>query len=197
MSSRIRPAITLALGATLAVALTACGSGDDVKGAPAASNTATSASTSPAPNQVASSGPQACSTAALNGSMSALSGAAGSMYFKVLLRNTGSATCTIDGFGGLSFVDADGHQIGAAAVRDTTAGRATVVTLDPGDSAASQVQLGEAANYPKASCAPTQSVALKVYPPNQTQSLQIPYKADACSSTAVKLLQVQPYRLSR
>ena len=197
MSARIRPVLTLALGAVLAIVLTGCGSDDDVQGAPADSGTAASETSSPSATPSADSGPQPCTTSDLKGSMSRLRGAAGSMYFKVLLRNDGGATCTLEGFGGLSFVDAAGNQIGAAAVRDTTAGRATPVTLEPGESAAAQVQQGEAGNYSKAQCGPAQSTALKVYPPNQTQALQIPHKADACSVKAVKLLRIQPYLLSR
>ncbi len=58
-------------------------------------------------------------------------------------------------------------QVGAAAARSTTAG-AVVVTLAPGQTANALLRIVQALNYPQATCSPTATTYLRVYPPNQT-----------------------------
>jgi hypothetical protein len=85
------------------------------------------------------------------------------MVTDLLFTNVGSSTCTLDGFPGVSFLDVGGKQIGAAASRNRQP--AKLITLRPHETAASALQVAEAANYPAASCRPRTAVALRVYPP--------------------------------
>lgn len=209
MSPRwIRPLPAIALAATLATALTACGADDDVQANPGSSGDTAAATSSPSAGATHSAGTKPggkhtgkagdrrCHTTDLGISMSGIKGAAGSVYFKVRLRNTSKRSCELHGFGGLSFVDADGKQIGAAAERDSTGGKPKTVTLAPGATAVSRVQQGEAANYPEDKCKPTKATGLRVYPPNETEAKVISYSTDACSIASVSLLQVRPYHLA-
>jgi hypothetical protein len=65
-------------------------------------------------------------------------------------------------------------QVGAAAARSTTAS-ATLVTLDPGQTANAVLRITQALNYPTSSCSPTPTTSLQIYPPNQTTPIHLPY----------------------
>lgn len=193
---RIRPVVALAGAASLAFALTACGSSgsDDVNAESGDSSATTSTSPTASPSS-AGVGPSVgrCATKDVKGRVRELGGAAGTAYYAIRLTNTGSGPCTISGFGGVSLIGDGDQQIGAPARRDTTEGPAKVVVLTPGGSAVQRLGVGTAVNYPKARCHPTDASALRVYPPDQTASLRIPIKVTGCASTSVKLLTVQPY----
>ncbi len=140
--STAAPVLLATTGVVLALALSGCSSGGPDT-APTATRTVTAApttgsssappagssapSTAPTPTAAPSStgGTAApagrCDTGSLAGSIeSGSGGAAGSTYVHLALRNTGSSTCTLQGWPGVSFVGGgDGSQIGAAATRAT------------------------------------------------------------------------------
>ena len=134
-----------------------------------------------------------CLTRDLHGSLGGADGALGSIYFKLRLTNTGDAPCALGGYGGVSFVGGHGQQIGAAAQRDHSTG-VRLVVLQPGQTADAQLKVAEAGNYDAADCRPQTAKGLRVYPPNETASLFVPHRFDACASPAVQLLTIKPYR---
>jgi hypothetical protein len=121
-------------------------------------------------------------------------GAAGSIYYPITFTNASSAPCSLYGFPGVSFVtEQGGSQIGRAATRNSDAPK-TVITLDPGAVAHATLQVAEAANFPPGKCHMTTAHWLKVYPPNQTAPVFLPFKSQTCTSTApdVTVLNVAP-----
>ena len=80
-------------------------------------------------------------------------------------------------------------QVGAAANRQDTAAP-VVVTLQPGQTGSAVLRLVQALNYPQATCSPTATTYLRVYPPNETQSVLLPFKATGCAASSVNLLTI-------
>lgn len=114
--------------------------------------------------------------------ISASGGAAGSIYYPLDLTNTSDTTCTLFGYPGVSFVTGpDGTQLGAAANRDPVTA-ATTVTLGPGQVAHAFLQVAEAGNYDQAQCQPVATHYLRIYPPDQTIALVVPFTTQVCSA---------------
>lgn len=80
-------------------------------------------------------------------------------------------------------------QVGNAASRSTTAA-ATVVTLAPGQAGNALLRIVQALNYPKATCSPTATTVLRIYPPDQTAAIDLSFSSTGCTSTSVNLLTV-------
>jgi hypothetical protein len=135
-------------------------------------------------------GPAPCATANLQVKLGASQGAAGSIYQTIDFTNTGSATCTLYGYPGVSLAGGNPPaQIGTAAARSTQTA-AKLVTLAPGAVANAVLQVTEAGNYPAATCDPAQASTLVIYPPNQTVSVSVPYQATGCASKQITILHV-------
>jgi len=112
-----------------------------------------------------------CTTTHLEVALARTGAAAGSVYDTVRLTNTGTATCTLYGYPGVSLVGhGNGTQIGAAARRDHGFTPRTV-TVRPGASTTFIVQVTQAANYPPSDCSPTPADGLRIYPPGNTAAL--------------------------
>ncbi|QCR42218.1 DUF4232 domain-containing protein [Curtobacterium sp. SGAir0471] len=222
MHRSTRSSIVLAsTGVVLALALSGCSSsGPDDAATPTATETVTatpSASSSSVASSVPSSGSstsssasggsasggsasggsgaagERCATGSLTGSIEPGSGgAAGSTIVHLALRNTGSTTCTLQGWPGVSFVGGgSGEQIGAAATRDESSAHPTV-TLAPGATAVAPLKITQAENYPTATCDPVAADGFRVYPPGSTESLFVRDSGvTACRSTDAGLLNVQ------
>lgn len=110
----------------------------------------------------------------------------------LVLRNTGSATCTLQGWPGVSFVgDTDGTQLGNAATQDRASAHPTV-TLASGQQAVAPLKITNAENYPSGQCDPVSPDGFRVYPPGSKQSLFVKATGyTACKSTDVTVLDVQ------
>jgi hypothetical protein len=117
-------------------------------------------------------------------------GAAGSTYFQLELSNTSAKTCTLYGFPGVSAIGRNGRQLGSAANRDY-ADPIHLVTLRRGATAHVLLQVTDVANFPPASCAPANAVALRVYPPNDRRSVQVPFSFRACAKSGPVYLHVR------
>jgi len=174
----------------VAAATAACGGGGT-----AALATKQTAPKAPAGNVApasSSSTPGRCATGSLSVHLGAAGGAAGSTYEPLVFTNKGSVSCTLDGYPGVSFVaPSTGSQVGAAASRNTQHA-AALVTLAPGATASAMLQIAQEANYPAATCKPTDVSGLRVYPPGSTTALYVAFKSpqQACS-TNVNQLSVQ------
>ncbi|MCB2175406.1 MAG: DUF4232 domain-containing protein [Actinomycetales bacterium] len=164
-------------------------------------------STSPSPSATPSAGPTEagpsptttslrstrCTAGHLEASLtSGEGGAAGSILPYLVLTNTGTERCTLQGWPGVSLVgDGDGTQLGAAGDFDRSSPHGTV-TLDPGGSAHAPLKIAQAANYDAATCDPQTADGLRVYPPGETHSLFVASTdLTACRSDSVHLITVQ------
>ncbi|WP_104117670.1 DUF4232 domain-containing protein [Arthrobacter sp. B1805] len=149
----------------------------------------TTPSPSPGPSSPAPAAGAPCTAAQLAGSVENQpgGGAAGSVYRTLVLTNTSDQECAVEGYPGVSFVDAAGTQIGAAADRDGSA--SARVSLAPGTSATATLQQTNAQNYGE-DCGLTPAAGLRVYPPGATDSLVLPQEIPACSATSIVLMTV-------
>jgi hypothetical protein len=209
---RLRPAAA-ALFVGSALLLAGCGQPGQGPGtAPASAGPAGSAppsSSAPAPETEAAAGTESAAAApeasgsADDGSCSAgqLSaaietepggGAAGSVYRTLVLTNTGDKSCTLAGYPGVSYVDANGKQVGAAADRDPDATTVTV-TVAPGGTAAAQLRQTNAQNYGE-KCGLKDVAGVKVYPPNRKDSLIAEQETVGCSDDSVVLMTVGTFQ---
>jgi hypothetical protein len=181
--------------AALAAVATACSGGSGHSGSTNAGGPAqvVASSTSSASTNPASNGPTGCETSSLSVKLGEAGGAAGSIYQPIVFTNTGSATCTLNGYPGVSFVaPGNGQQVGAAASRNPQHAPA-LVTLAPGASASATLQTGETGNYDQATCKPVDVSGLRVYPPGNTAAMYVafPSKQQACSAGNVNQLSVE------
>lgn len=140
------------------------------------------------------SGTSACLTRYLNGSVTHEQGAAGSTYLDIVFKNLNNQACTLDGYPGVSFgAGTPVNQVGQPAQRNAQVSP-TTVTLQPGGYAYAVLQIGGAENYPSATCQPTPTTYLQVYPPNSTNLLYIAFQSNACKGNIVTMYvqAVQP-----
>lgn len=203
---RVITAVVLGGAALLA---TACGSSGSPAAAPTVTKTVTAppptsapSPTSPAPTPSDSTtpgSPPPCPTSALHVSAGQGDGAAGSEFVPIIFTNTSADTCSLFGFPGVSFVtegSGGGSQIGRAADRSSLV-PSQLITLVPGAEAHATLQVVDAANFPAGKCQLVTAHWLKIYPPNQTAPLFLPFRAQACAShaKAVGILNVQSVQL--
>lgn len=199
MVSTTKPRIPLvflaALGASGALLLSACGSGTTptASNTPSSDTSASTSDTSPAPtassSESSSDGTPASGRPVDNGlckagdvtlSLGQGDAGAGSVYRPILIKNSSGKSCTIQGFPGVSYVTGDdGHQVGLSAFREGTKGDA--IKLQPGQSAAADVQFAQVANFDPAVCKPTAVKGLRVYLPQETASKFLPDPGTGCA----------------
>jgi hypothetical protein len=194
--------ITTAVAAA-ALMLTACGpsqpqtQGTTTPGTSSASPSATPASPdashSPSSSATTPAGPALCKAATLSAATDASGGgAAGSVYMKLNLTNTGTAPCLLKGFPGVSLAaNADSEPIGAAATRDETTPVADVL-LAPGQTGTAALRYTQAANY--SDCTLTNAAGYRIYPPEDTASLFLPQPTSACSNANITLLSIGAFQ---
>ena len=199
-----RPGLALLGGVGVALLLSGCGNTAPTQGAVSAhtskkptmhSSTTAQAGSGESSSSSSTSGPAQCATSQLHASLGAGDGAAGSTYYQVVLTNTGDQPCKTGGFGGISFVGGgDGTQIGAAAKRQQESQARTIV-LQPGDKTSATLQEVDPGSYDKSTCKPTPVDGLRIYPPNNTESLFVKQDgAVGCAKQKVQLLFLRPYQ---
>jgi Protein of unknown function (DUF4232) len=115
--------------------------------------------------------------------------AAGSTYYPLELTNTSNRRCTLFGFPGVSAV-ASG-QLGSPAQRNR-AHPTYHVTLVPGATAHTVLQIVDVGNFDASKCKPATATALRVYPPGQFSAAEIPFSFRACSAKGPAFLSVEP-----
>lgn len=123
------------------------------------------------------------------------SAAAGSRYTTLDFTNTSSSACTLSGYPTVALTTSasPGSQVGASATDATTRPQVSV-SLAPGATASSTLQIAEVANYPTASCQPENASYLKVTPPGSKAATYLPYAAQGCAKPVFVLgiAAVQP-----
>jgi hypothetical protein len=136
--------------------------------------------------------PGRCSTTQLAAQLGSAEGAAGTIYYQLVFRNTSGAACFVQGYAGVSFVaGADGHQVGAAATR--VAGSAPNVMLSPQQEAIATLAIVDATNF-GSPCGLTAVLGLRVYPPDETAALFVPDTNKACANTQDQTLRIGPFQ---
>ncbi|PTT61437.1 hypothetical protein DBR22_18890 [Arthrobacter sp. HMWF013] len=163
---------------------------------PSTSPAAPSASPSPSstsPGITSPAAPALCKAATLTAATDASGGgAAGSVYMKLNLTNTGTAPCLLRGFPGVSLTaNAEGEPIGAPATRDE-ANPVVDVLLAPGQTGTAVLRYTQAGNY--SDCTPVAAAGYRVYPPEDTASLFLPQPVKACSNANIALLSVGAFQ---
>lgn len=114
------------------------------------------------------------------------SGAAGTIYQTMALKNTSSKKCTISGYPTAFLYGADGYALGSAAAARPQPAPATI-TLEPNESANAVLGYPQAGNFDPGICS-AKSTALKLYLPSATTPLQVPLEVAWCpgfSATAI------------
>jgi hypothetical protein len=123
-----------------------------------------------------------CTTGELSASLGEGDAAAGSVYRPLIFTNTGSHTCELRGFPGVSYVAGDdGHQVGPAAAMSGE--RGGQVPIAAGGTAQAQLQLVNVQNYDVGACHPVAVRGLRVFPPGDTAALFVPMDGTGCSTT--------------
>lgn len=205
-TQRIKTGLVTTTAAASLLLLAACGPSPSPAGSSSAPPTSSSASpTSASPSASNSASPSGTATSAAPaaegqckaGSLTAATdstggGAAGSIYEKLILTNSGTTPCTLEGFAGVSLTaDANGAPIGEPATRETTT-PVTKIELAPGKSAWAELRYTQAGNY--GDCTKVPAAGYRIYPPNDTASLFVAEQHDACSNAGIKLLTITAFQ---
>jgi hypothetical protein len=164
-----RFAMILLVAGCLTVA--GCGSSRE-----AATDTTTgSGSSSSTPSSSAEPSPPRCHTSQLQAAVRSGQGAAGSMYTPLSLTNTGTASCQMTGYPGVSLLDVSGNQIGSPATH--SAATVAAITLAPGDAAHTVMRTQNPTGGNP--CDPV-STSVKVFPPDELDALTVPGALQTC-----------------
>jgi Protein of unknown function (DUF4232) len=177
--------LVAAVGALAAGALLIAGC-SNAGPAPAPTVTVTKAATATSPPSGSASatpavaGPGACQFNALKVVLGPGNAAAGSQIIPIQFTNVSSSTCTLYGFPGVSLTgETYAVQVGPAAARNH-ASTESVITLEPGAVASALIKIVDAQNYSAGPCGLTTASGIKVYPPNLTSAVGLPFNGFAC-----------------
>jgi hypothetical protein len=111
---------------------------------------------------------------------------------ELILTNTGTTSCHLKGFAGVSLTTGpNGQPIGAPATRDTSVAVQDVL-LAPGKSGTAVLRYTQAGNYPD--CTKTAAAGFRIYPPEDTASLFVARPSDACSNASIDLLTIGAFQ---
>ena len=182
--------------AALAAVLAGCGTAGTENATPqsGAPTTPGSASSAPSSGSATTTGPDAA-TSTKTGETLCKSGdlvltlgrgdaGAGTVYRPLIFTNVSAHPCVIQGFPGVSYVAGeDGHQVGAAAVRQGDKGGA--FTLNNGDTAYAEIGFVNVQNYDTVTCQPQPVRGLRIYPPQETASMFVELPATGCASEKI------------
>lgn len=176
----------ISLSLVVVLGAVGCGSGSGGAGGSTASSSSTittASTTTSVPTTNASVSSTHCPTEQLRGALGDSQSGAGQRYTALVLTNTGTRTCDLRGFPGVSLVDQNGTQIGTPAAREGSEG--PTITLAPGASASATLHTSAAGLG--APCDPA-SAQIRVYPPDNTAPLTIASSYTACGGLRVSTL---------
>lgn len=122
------------------------------------------------------SGTPMCGTSQLSAALGGGDAGAGNLYRYLVITNTGSTTCHLTGYPGLSMLDANGRQIGQPATRDARTYAAVV--LQPGAAASDTIHTVNQ----QGTCLAA-SAQLRMYPPGSKASLTFDGQVTVCDDT--------------
>lgn len=154
---------------------------------PAPTDTSSASTPADTPSAPTPAGAAPCRTADLNLSKGRTDGAMGSAYTPLIFTNVSSHPCTLTGFPGVSFTTSpNGDPIGAPAVRDTPK---PTVTLGINEKASATLRITSAENYYER-CKIVPVAGLRIYPPDNRDSLFLPWNEKACANADIDLLEI-------
>ncbi|MDT3443962.1 MULTISPECIES: DUF4232 domain-containing protein [unclassified Pseudofrankia] len=178
-------------GPAQSVAPSASGRGGGIGGSGVA---AAAAGSSAAPKEVAAA--PVCAAGALTGKLDDIEGAAGQVYGKLVLTNAGPATCKLNGFPDVRFVDARGAEFGAPADHDDSRPVPGPALLAPGGTATAVLRITQPGVQQGCltSDVTREASALGVTPPGGTGTVSVELSGGvtACVSTDVRQLLIGP-----
>lgn len=128
-----------------------------------------------------------CATSSLHAHMGSNNGTAGATYTSVNFTNISGSTCTLYGYPGISLAVGHYTQVGESAAWNYADSK-ELVTLAPGATGSAIVKIADAYNFPPATCDPTSTTYLVVYPPNNTVPIHLSYPAVTCAGSVVTML---------
>jgi hypothetical protein len=114
---------------------------------------------------------------------------AGSSYYPLEFTNVSGHSCHLTGYPGVSAWGT--QQLGSPAARVPSDSIAPV-TLRPGASGHTVLQITDVSSLPPASCKPVRASQLKVYPPGAFRAIFVPFRFRACSLAGPIFLNVAP-----
>jgi hypothetical protein len=170
---------------------------DTVATAPVTTAPPTSAPTAAPPpaTQPVPAGGTRCHSGQLHIDVAAGASAAGHIGLVLVFTNTGTQSCTMYGYPGVSFATGTaGGQIGDPAQRSSAQGGSTLVPVPAGGQAHADLLLVDTMNFPTATCHPVTAAGIRIYPPDETQALFVASAQRVCSSAAVGLATIYPVR---
>ncbi len=133
----------------------------------------------------------ACTSSELSVAQTNPSVGAGQYYSTLVFTNTSSASCTLYGYPGVSYVAANGVQSGNPAQR--AAGTVSLVTLQPGGTAQATLHDSNGGTgYTPQQCDLTPVQGLRIYPPNEKAAIFLPWKTSHCAGTSINPLTIGP-----
>ena len=115
------------------------------------------------------------------------------LYGWIELRNVSQRSCTVRGYGGLSYVGhGDGSQVGSPAQRDPST-RVLTRLLEPGGRVRSRVAETSVAPYDAARCDPAAVDGFRVYVPDSRTSQYVARLSTTCARTDLQMLRHQAF----
>ena len=177
----LRIATAVAFGATAALAIT-LNRGAPVHAALASEKgqnapSAAPATRSPAPATRPTAAEPRCAASGLRISVGAGSRVTtATTQYALDFTNVGAASCTLTGYPEVTAYQGDGTEVGAAAVRDTSAAAPRVV-LAPGQTAHASLDASLSVR-----CRPVRVAGLRVVPPNQSAARYVKRSLTACAA---------------
>jgi hypothetical protein len=165
----------------LTAALTACGSQSETAPRTQPSSVAPTAASQNAPqsSHPTNTHPGKCKAADLSVSLGDKQGyddSTGTFTRLLILTNTSGRVCTIESYPGVSYVsgpNSSGSQIGDSAFRP--GGTRKQYTLHKGQEVSATVGFADVSRLESATCQPRPVWGLRVIPPDDTESLYVPF----------------------
>lgn len=188
--------------AAAALALTACGGGGSggstaagsppASAAPSASAAGPGSGGAPATSPAKQSmGPGECATGQLSVAKGEQGVGAGQLYLVLVFTNSSGTACALTGYPGISYVTESGDQSGNPATR--AQGTVQTVTLQPGDQASALLHDSNGiGGYDPDKCQLSPAAGLRIYPPDQTASLFLPWQTQHCAGPDIHSLTIGP-----
>jgi hypothetical protein len=190
-----RRLIACGLVLTAIAAVTACGTRtpDNASqtlptAAPSSSSTAASSTAPAGMSGAAAPAVKRCDSAALKGEIAPTDAGAGNRYGKLVVTNSGTAPCTLNGYSGFQLENASG-AVPTKLERKADPGPAAI-TLAPGGKASANLHWGvvPSGNEPvDGPCQPEPSKAAAI-PPDETAPLSVPWTlGSVCSGGRIEI----------
>ena len=125
-----------------------------------------------------------CQSKDLSASAGAPQGYKNGLQMVIVLKNTGTAPCTLSGYPTVwQAVGTPGTNVGQPASANSAMPH-TVVTLPPNGDASARLQIANSASNLLGSCKPVKATSLAVIPPGEKTATHISFGSTACKGNA-------------